>query len=370
VINLLTKSTLFAFLFWTAVVVDVAVAEINKQTDLMVDKNGSGLDEENDLPADENFEIHRTEHPENPCDRSLDRYYYPKLWYDSTHTFINEKFCEPALWFDNFFASDRIFDEGVAGTYIRWRNDFTYDEEEHFEFKMRLSASVQLPAMKNRLRLTFESDEEEDLRDIVPGYSDESTNSLGLQLDLLKKTRSKFSLSVSFKPRIRFRYRYTYLLDETIVLRLTQEVQRERSVHSAKTRFDFEKLFDETFLFRATTEGEVSEEYDGMDWVQTLVLFQRINNKSSLSYETSVRGISKPVWQAIDYRLAFRFRRNFHRKWLFFEISPEMTWPITYDENRLQIERDRRSKWQLFFRLEAHFGNTHKRRYQDYSQLG
>ena len=192
---------------------------------------------------------------------------------------------------------------------------------------------------------------------------------MNLQLDFIKKTHSKFSASISLKPRIRFRYRYTYPIYDTITLRLTQEVQREKSVHSAKTRFDFEKLFDDSFLIRATTEGEISEEFDGVDWLQAFILYQRINKKTSLSYEASVRGISKPLWQAIDYRLAVRFRKNFHRRWLFYEISPEMTWPITYDENRLLIEQDRRSKWLLFFRIEAHFGNAHKKRYQDYSQI-
>ncbi len=363
--------TVFQFLIVAAAGAEVAEKEI--QPDLLMDevaseieKNHSASVDEDSLPADEEHNIHRKEHPENPCDRSMDIYDYQKLWYDSTHTFINEKFCEPALWFDNFFATDRIFDEGVAGTYIRWRNDFTYDEEEYFEFKMRLTASVQLPAMENRLRLTFESEEDEDLRDIVPGTGDESPNSLGLQLDFFEKARSKFSASISLKPRIRFRYRYTYPFNETITLRLTQEVQREESIHSATTRFDYEKLFDESFLFRSTTEGEVSEDFSGVDWVQALVLYQRINRKTSLSYEASARGISKPLWQAIDYRLAVRFRKNFHRKWLFYEISPEMTWPITYDENRLLIEQDQRSKWQLFFRIEAHFGNAYKKRYQDY----
>ncbi len=326
-------------------------------------------DVDSNLYPEEEYNIYKKPHHENPCDRSLDTYDYEEFWYDSTQVYINSKFCEPALWFDNFFANDQVFNEGAAGTYIRWRNDFSYDEEDYFKYKMRLTASVELPGMENHLRLTFESDENEDLRDIAPGNGDETTNSLGVQLDFIKNARSKFNVSINFKPRIRFRYRYTLPIYETITLRLTQEVQREKSVHSAKTRFDFEKLFNEAFLLRITTEGEVSEEYDGTDWLQAFVLYQRINKKTSLSYETSVKGVSKPRWQAIDYRLAIRFRKNFHREWLFYEISPEMTWPITYDDDRLLIEQDRRSKWQLFFRLEVHFGNANKKTYQDYNKI-
>ena len=315
------------------------------------------------------YKIYRKEHPDNPCDRGIDAYDYKKQWYDDTQAYVNSRFCEPALWFDNFFASDRIFDEGVAGTYIRWRNDFTYDEEDHFEFKTRLTASVSLPGMKKQLRLTFEGDEDEDLRDIAPGNGEETRNNLGLQFDFLQNARSKFNVSITLNPRIRFRYRYTLPLTETITLRLTQEVQQEKDISSARTRFDFEKLFDKQFLFRSSTEGKFSEEFDGVDWLQAFILFQRLDKKTSLSYETSARGITEPISQTIDYRVAIRYRKNFHRKWLFYEISPEMTWPITYDENRSFIEINRRSKWRLFFRLEVHFGNAQKKSYSDYNKI-
>ena len=348
--------------------VDQNVVIEEKISKSVVDTETENINQKEEVQKSE-YEIYRQNHPKNPCDRGLDTYDYEKLWYDDTQVYVNSRFCEPALWFDNFFASDRIFEEGVAGTYIRWRNDFTYDEEEHFEFKTRLTASVSLPGMEKRLRLTFEGDQDEDLRDIAPGNGGETRNSLGLQFDFLKNARSKFNVSINLKPRIRFRYRYTLPLTETITLRLTQEVQQEKNISSARTRFDFEKLFDEQFLFRSTTEGKFSEEYDGVDWLQAFILFQRLDKKTSLSYETSARGITEPISQTIDYRVAIRYRKNFHRKWLFYEISPEMTWPITYDDNRTFIEIERRSKWQLFFRLEVHFGNAQKKRYSDYNNI-
>lgn len=327
-----------------------------------------GEDEDiGEVDPDYEYNIYRKEHPDNLCDREHDTYDYEMQWYDHTQIYMNSRFCEPALWFDNFFATDRIFDEGVVGTYVRWRNDFSYDEEEYFEFKTKLTASVQLPILKKRLRLTFEGEEDESLRDITPGNVDEARGTLGLQFDFLENARSKFNVNITFTPRIRFRYRYTLPVNETLTLRLTQEVQRENSVHSAKTRFDYEKLLDENFLFRSSTEAKFSEEFNGADWLQAFVLFQRLDKKTSLSYETSVIRISKPVSRTLDYRLAIRFRKNFHRRWLFYEVSPEMTWPITYDDERVFVEQGRRSKWRLFFRLEIHFGNAQKKQYKDYN---
>jgi hypothetical protein len=313
----------------------------------------------------EEYEIYRIVNPEDPCDRGLDTYTYEKSWYDETQIYVNTSFCEPALWFDNFFGSDRVFNEGAAGTYIRWRNDFTYDEEEYFDFKSNLSFSVELPGLESRLRLTFESGEDETLRDISPGQ-ESTTSTLGLQLDVKQNERSKFNISISLSPRIRLRYRYTYPVVESITLRLTQEVQREKAVNSARTLVDFEKLFKNQLFFRSSSEGKLSEEFEGVDWLQAFVLYQRINKKTSLSYETSANGITEPLTLATNYRVAVRFRKNFHRKWLFYEIAPELTWPVTLDEERLEIAEDRRSKWLIFFRLEVHFGNASKKRYEDY----
>ena len=367
-IQIIRKGMIFCLLISSvyALHAETLIEEVDVKSEVL----SSDAEDVDTVASETGYNILRQEHSKNPCDRGLDTYSYEKRWYDESQAYINSRFCEPALWFDNFFASDRIFEEGVAGTYVRWRNDFIYDEEEHFKFKTRLTFSVQLPGITKNLRLTFEGDEDEDLRDIAPANREEAENTLGLQLDLLENARSKFNVNINFKPRIRFRYRYTMPFNETITLRLTQEIQRENSTHSARTRFDFEKLFNETFLFRSSTEARYSEQYDGFDSLQAFFLFQRLDRRASLAYEASVSGISKPISQIIDYRIAVRFRKNFHRRWLFYEITPEVTWPITYDDSREFIKFERRSKWQLFFRLEVHFGNTSKKRYEKYNILG
>jgi hypothetical protein len=315
----------------------------------------------------EEYNIYKQHNPDDPCEREFDTYDYELSWYDQSQVYVNSRFCEPALWFDNFFANDRLFAEGVAGTYIRWRTDFTHDEEEYFKFKTGITASFEMPRFQKRLRLTYDSGEDEQLRDIAPGNSDETANNIGFQLDLMENIRSKINISVSLKPRIRLRYRYTYPVLETVTLRLTQELQREEAVHSSRTLINFEKLFLKEFLFRSSSQGIISEEYDGVDWLQAFVVFQRLDKKTSISYESSANGITEPSTLALNYRLAVRFRKNFHRKWLFYEIAPEMTWPVTLDEDRTTTLYERRSKWLIFFRFEVHFGNAYKKRYQDHN---
>jgi len=315
--------------------------------------------------AMEEYEIYKKQNPEDPCDRRFDTYNYETSWYDETQAYVNSGFCEPALWFDNFFGSDRVFNEGVAGTYIRWRNDFSYDEEEYFKFKSNLSFSVELPGLEQRLRLTFESGDDEDLRDIAPGQ-ESTNNTLGLQLDVKQNERSKFNVSISLSPRVRLRYRYTYPVFEDFLIRFTQEVQNEEGVNSARTRIDFEKAFVPKRLFRATTEGVVAEDFPGLDWSQAFALFHRLSKKSSVSYEIGTNGITRPDNRIINTRVGIRYRRNIHRDWLFFELTPDITWPLKLSEDRETVLEERHSVLSLIFRLEIHFSSTKKRKYSDY----
>ena len=304
--------------------------------------------------------------PEKPCDRQQDTYSYERSWYDESQIYVNSALCEPAVWFDNFFADDRVFAEGRPGTYVRWRNEFIHDERQGFEYKMGLSFSVELPGLQRRARITFENEEDQELRDITPGSSQDTPNSLGLQVDVKENVRSKFNVSLNLSPRLRLRYRYTYPAREDITLRFTQELERDSGINGARSLFDFEKLFKQSLLFRSSTQAQFSDEYDGTNWLQAFVLFQRLNQKTSISYESSVTGVTQPEDQIINYRLGVRYRKNFHREWLFFEVAPEMTWPLLIDDSLENPEVHRRSNWLLFFRLEVHFGNTSKKSYRDY----
>ena len=348
----------------------VAIATDIPQNTQPVTANGNSDDEDTEpAPAvEESYKIYEKRSPANPCDRGLDTYDYEKQWYDETQIYINTKFCEPALWFDNFFGNDRLFEEGVAGTYIRWRNDFTYDEEAETDFKISLNASVELPGFKDKLRLTFEGDEDEDLRDVSPANptGETITNTLGLQVNVTENVRSKLSARVSLSPGLLLRYRYTYPITDKMTMRFTQELERKKATNSARTRIDYEHTLQQNLLFRSSSEGKVSEDFEGVDWLQAFILYQRLSKRSSIAYETSATGITKPRSLTTNYRVGLRFRRNFHREWLFYEVAPEVTWPISLAENRSEIEINRRSKYLIFFRLEVHFGNAYKQRYQKY----
>jgi hypothetical protein len=347
-----------------------ATAEIRAEDELPDLDSGSDQQQADGSPTADSTNTDTTlppdETPAGSCDRTQEILKQESQWYDSAHAYMNTAFCEPAIWFDDFFASDRVLEE-VAGSYVRWRNDFIQNEETGFKFNTNLNFSVELPKISSKLQLIFEGDEDQNLQDVLPGEpADESSNNLGLRLDVKDTDRSKFNISVSAKPRIRMRYRYTYPFSDELLFRFTQELQNEKGINGARTRLDFEKAFLPLKLLRSTTEGFISEDVPGVDWSQSFVLFKRITRKSSVSYETGAVGITEPDSMITNYRLGIRYRQNIHRDWLFFEVSPDISWPITLSEDRKQVIRERRSILSILVRFEVHFGNARKRKYSDY----
>ena len=153
----------------------------------------------------------------------------------------------------------------------------------------------------------------------------------------------------SFSPSITLRYRYTHPINETLITRFTQSLYRKEGIFGTISAFDIDKAIDEKNAIRWSNQIEIVDHLDGMYGLTALVLFHRINDKSALSYESSATGITEPQVLTTDYRLGIRYRRNIYRKWLFYEVAPEVTWP------KISTTDDRHSIFAVTFRLEVFF---------------
>ena len=272
-------------------------------------------------------------------------------WYDNAHTYLSIQFCEPSVWFDSFFSDERADEEVRAGTRVRWQNDYILTAGGTWEYVSNIHASFKLPHVKDSINLIFEGEEEDELADIVPGDSTEAKNDFGLLYEVTRSDRANFSVRVKLSPSITFRYRYTWPLSDSFKTRFTQELSRRDNADGTISRIDFEKRLDESFLLRQSNSVEHSESFDGKQWTSSLVLYQHLTDKSALSYESSVAGVTEPQRYTKNRRLGIRYRRNFYREWLFYEIAPAVNWskPLYTD--------DREPVWEILFRLEVNFVN-------------
>lgn len=270
---------------------------------------------------------------------------------DNVHTYLNESFCNPAVWFDSFFSDERIDEEVRSGSNLRWQNDYIQDEFGVSRYTTKFRGSFKLPRATKKLRLVFEGDPEDSVRDIVPTSREESESNIGFLYEISRSPRANLSWKLSLSPSLTMRYRYSLPVNEQFTTRFTQQVFHKDSAFGVSATVDFIYSFSEDLILRQANDLGRTEDDNASKWFTGLTLFQRLNERTALSYESSYEGTTKPEVFATNARIAVRYRRQIHRKWLFFEVAPETTWP------RELITDERKKTNALFLRLEVNFVN-------------
>ncbi|MDT8452102.1 MAG: hypothetical protein RQ936_05060 [Gammaproteobacteria bacterium] len=272
-------------------------------------------------------------------------------WIDDVHTYLSVEFCKPAVWFDSFFADKRIYEEGRAGTHLRWTNDYVLTEGGSWAYTSDVHASFELPKAKNKLHIIYEGEEDDRLRDVAPVQQEPAKKDLGLLYAITQSEQANFSIRLKLSPSIVLRYRYTWPVTDTFTTRFTQELYRRDNLDGRISRIDFEKRISKALYLRQSNSVMHSEGFEGEQRDSSLVLYQYLTEKSALSYESSTTMLTYPESYIKASRLGVRYRRNFYRKWLFYEIAPAKNWnrPLPTDE--------REQSWEILFRLEVNFIN-------------
>ncbi len=290
----------------------------------------------------------------------------PGSWLDLTHSYFNQRLCEPAAWFDGFFGDPRTLEENPVGSFIRLRNAIRWDETEGWQHRASVRANLILPRLSQRVRLLVARDEQ--LEGDYPGSSafddPENRTRLGLRYLASEHARSRFDIdgtvrvsSGSLNPRLQGRYRYVRGLTDRSLGRFTQSAFWEREEgFGLTTRLDWEWLPDRDRLVRWSTRGTWSEKSDGIDWRTGLVSFRQLDLRSAVRAEIGAWGYTEPRFETEEYFVALRFRQQFLRHWLYYEVQPEHAWPKDFDTG------ERRNDWRITFTLEIQFENERSRR--------
>jgi len=258
---------------------------------------------------------------------------------DSAYHYLNTKFCQPAIWFDSFFMDERsskYAQTDDAGSMLRWYNDFSMVENEGLAYKSRLAARFYLPNVSRKLKLVFESDDDDSRLGVLSKESKQTQSSLGLRYDLYSKKRSSFNLKVTLRPGIEARYRYTYPFSEQTSARFTQKIYQKNKVTGESTQLDIDHTITPIFLFRWANFSTFATDLQGFEAGTGFTLYQFISPTQALSYQTSLTGRNKPYHYISNSHISVTYRQNILRKWLFYEIIPEINWNKGADTMREQ----------------------------------
>lgn len=269
---------------------------------------------------------------------------------DETYHYLNHKFSQPAIWFDSFFVDDRISEDASADTIIRWYNDISWSELDDFKYQSKLNARINLPKISNKLKLVFESDDEEGPLTTLPHNEEETDNQLGLRYDIFGKQRSSFNIKVTLRPGIEARYRYSYPLTTQTVAHFTQKLYQKEKVTGESSQLDLDHSITPEFLLRWTNFVKWETDIDAFKMGTGLTLYQYISPKQAINYKASISGPDKPYHYIENSHLSITYRQNILRKWLFYEVTPEINWDKT-------VDTERKKEATITLRLEVLFKN-------------
>ena len=314
----------------------------------------------------------KTESPEreepeiNPC---ANIQVSGETWLDQTHDYVERHICRPAVWFDHFFGDYRLLEDVRPGTFVTLRNSVLWTEGQNTRDFIEYHVQWQLPQWKRYLRkarIFYDSGSETVKVTTQPGQAvdpgvDPATGVrkpvLGVRLDLYTRLRSLVSIesggNLSIHPNAFFRIRYEFSkpFGEVYLIRFSQIPMWQIIEHFTDTsQLDLERTISTFTLVRWANNVTYTEGSNGVTWNTGLSYITQLTPKSAISYDTSMWGVNYPDWMIQNYRVGSKYRRNFYRPYLFFELAPEVTWPK--DEGG-----KRNSVYDFMATLEIQFGH-------------
>jgi hypothetical protein len=288
-------------------------------------------------------------------------------WVDQTHSRVERDLFDTVLWFDRFFGDDRMAVTERPESYLRWMNNFRWDEEEHFSFRSTVRASLRLPRLKNRWHLVISGETRGDPNTITPedpgnpGLNTGSqvrTGSTELVYDILRTPRSLLDVGTGVRVKIppdafvRTRFQHAQPVGfSTLGLFTATAYWDARDGPGESNQVDLERWLAPSTLLRWSNSFTITEKINGWTWGTDLSLLHKLSLKSAITFAGGVSGSTRPAWIAQNYRVLARYRRNVYRKWLFLEGEPAIHWPRKEDGSRKPV-------WSATLRVEILFAGV------------
>ena len=291
---------------------------------------------------------------------------------EATHARLEEDILEQVIRLDDFFGNEEKGGTQKSEYELRWRNGLRADDGGSFRIESALRAHLRLPRISERLRLFITGENQNDQSNSTlpqdpgnPGF-DRTTQPTARVVnaefrygvlhtpvdDLFLGAGIRITLPL--EPFVRSRYQHTHNFSKYSLARVAETlfVKYGKGVGET-TELYLERLLGEKSVLRHASSATVSQEFSGLEWGSELSLAQELSPRSGVTYLGGVYGTTYPSTVISNYRVLTRYRRNFLRDWLFYEVEPEVSWPR--DQNG-----DHEVRFALTLRLEMVFKKAEK----------
>jgi hypothetical protein len=264
---------------------------------------------------------------------------------DKTHENLEHDFLKQVVRLDDFFGNVKTENRRQTEYQFRFRNVVHIESDGSYKIGPSIRANVVLPKINERLRLTISGDNEpQQVTPTLPedpgspGFDRTTGNTRLVNTELrygyIQTPNMDLFMGVGVRlvlpPQVftRTRFQYTYHLSDISLVRFGETFfVRTPDGPGETTELDLERLLDQKTLLRWSTTGTASYGLQGLEWGSELSWIRELSSMSAVTVMGGVYGNSSFDDVMSNYRLLTRYRRNFLRSWLFYEVEPELFWP-------------------------------------------
>jgi hypothetical protein len=238
---------------------------------------------------------------------------------------------------DGFYDDERYADE-VNTTRIKLRVDYFLEKGEDPDLKLRFNLNLALPRINKRLKLLVSGKPDEEETDETGAGLGEEGEEDNVEIALAYAPVETTEHNLSLRAGLRFksitpafwvgpRWR-AYSQGEIWGTRLTNFFKWYTDTgFRIDTTLDFERPITENFFYRQSAKGTWDEDKDRYDYVLIFAVFQKLAPRKSLKYEYRNKFKSTNDRQLDNIIFSVTYRQNIWRRWLFFEIAPQVSFP-------------------------------------------
>jgi hypothetical protein len=287
-----------------------------------------------------------------------------RSWFDSGHDLVGRIFFAPAVRIDRFFSDETDLDPVRAESFARIRTALRLREDGEPDLAAEVLANIRLPGVNRwlgRTRIVFSgsSDTFDETSEIdgspLPTVSrDRRAANLELRYGAHRGIRSTVDLGAGVMFRLpvgaftRVRYRLAVPIEDRLLGRFSTQVFWRTDLHlGTRVTAGLEWPATASSLVRLAGSGRVAQRRTrGVEYGTELVYSYAFTPRSAIALGTDAQGNTDVPVVMEKYRLYTRFRQDVLRRWLFFELEPEIGWPW-------KPERGRYRAYAVTFRLEV-----------------
>lgn len=255
-------------------------------------------------------------------------------WLDNWHSNFSESMDYTAQRLDEFFAladSDEHENARAEGRVrFGWEPRTRDLAAQDFRFRVR----VKLPALKDRVDLMLSDDESYDRQDSIRAARDavnENRDSTTLSLRYQDEQDSPISHRIGAGRRGQIFAKSQYESDYHFTDFLKMDYDAElyyytRDQLGAELGLDFTYLLADEKYLRFNNRYYYRDRFEDWFWRHEVQYLRPLTQESAILYTFVTKGLTKPNHHLNEVYTSARWRTNYLRSWLYFELEPFVIW--------------------------------------------